>query len=161
MNKRLKTELLVIGTITALIVGLVLVQAGIARGRALAAPSVSIQAYNQTLIDGLQRQLNEARFDAEVERQKLSIILCESDGKHVGTWGDGGRSYGIAQFQRATFNDLRKEAGRPDLRWKNRDDQLWLLDWALRHGYGDRWTCFKKATPRTTAATPRITEAKR
>jgi hypothetical protein len=79
-----------------------------------------------------------------VEQEKLEILLCESGIKHDGVWGDGGKSYGVAQFQKATFNDLKEKAGRPELRWKNRADQLWLLDWALRHGYGRYWSCYSK-----------------
>ncbi len=95
-------------------------------------------------IDRLKIALNDTTFSLEVEREKLSILLCESGISHEGIWGDGGRSYGIAQFQFATFKDLRGQAGRPDLQWKRRDDQLWLLDWALRHGYGRYWTCYGK-----------------
>jgi hypothetical protein len=94
------------------------------------------------LIDGYRAELNNARFDLDVEKQKLSIILCESGCKHTGVWGDGGKSYGIAQFKYKTFCELRTEAGLPALRWKNRDDQVRLLDWALRHGYGKYWTCY-------------------
>ena len=99
-------------------------------------------------IDRLKIALNEARFNVEIEREKFSILTCESNIRHKGIWGDGGKSYGIAQFQLATFKDLREKAGRPELRWKNRDDQIWLLDWALRNGYGRYWTCFQKAGSR-------------
>lgn len=95
-------------------------------------------------IDALKIALNHTVFDLLIEREKLSILLCESGIRHEGIWGDGGKSYGIAQFQLATFKDLRQQAGRPDLQWKRRDDQLWLLDWALRHGYGRYWTCYGK-----------------
>lgn len=103
-------------------------------------------AKKDAAMDRLKVALNDAQYDLEVERTKLRIILCESNVRHTGVWGDGGKSYGICQFQYATFKDLREEAGRPELRWKNRDDQLWLLDWALRHGYGGRWACYKKTT---------------
>ena len=93
-------------------------------------------------LDQLKIRLVATEYELDLEREKLSIILCESGVKHQGVWGDGGKSYGIAQFQLATFRELRAEAGRPELRWKNRDDQLWLLDWALRHGYGKYWSCF-------------------
>ena len=137
-----------------LIAGMVIyitgVQLGINKGRDLAAADVGARRAMplQITMDKLQADLNAARFDADVERRKLSIILCESGARHQGVWGDGGRSYGIAQFQYATFNELRKEAGRPDLRWKIRHDQLWLLDWALRHGYGKYWACYSKREKR-------------
>lgn len=93
-------------------------------------------------VDSLLIQLNNEKFELALAKQKLHIIACESSGYHYGVWGDGGKSYGIAQFQLATFKELRAEAGRPELKWMNKADQLWLLDWALRHGYGKRWTCF-------------------
>lgn len=96
------------------------------------------------VINRLLIALNDAQFDLEIERTKLAIIECESGIKHEGVWGDGGRSYGIAQFQYRTFDWMRGQAGRPELRWKNRRDQLWLLDWALRRGYGKYWTCYSK-----------------
>lgn len=101
-------------------------------------------------IDELKIVLSAVHFDLEVEREKLSILTCESGIRHEGIWGDGGRSYGIAQFQYATFKDLRTQAGRPALAWKNMRDQLWLLDWALRHGYGRYWTCYGKTKPKGT-----------
>ncbi len=94
-------------------------------------------------IERLKLSLHQAEQDAELEREKLSILTCESGLRHEGIWGDGGKSYGIAQFQYATFKDLRTQAGRLDLRWKDMHDQLWLLDWALRNGYGRYWTCYK------------------
>ena len=98
----------------------------------------------EATIDRLTINLNNVSYDLAVEQEKLAILLCESGIKHEGQWGDGGKSFGIAQFQKATFNDLKKAAGRPELQWKVRADQLWLLDWALRHGYGRYWTCFSK-----------------
>ncbi len=95
-----------------------------------------------TWIERIKMELRQAEQDAEIEREKLQILTCESGIRHEGIWGDGGKSYGIAQFQYATFKDLRTQAGRQDLRWKNMHDQLWLLDWALRNGYGRYWTCY-------------------
>lgn len=143
-----KHELIVIGAIAAVIIGIVLIQTGIRQGRLLASEESGLAGAGlkpaRAEIDILKEQLTAARFDLEVEQEKLAILLCESNIRHEGVWGDGGRSYGIAQFQQATFNDLKKEAGRPQLRWMDREDQLWLLDWALRNGYGEYWTCYGK-----------------
>lgn len=134
-----------------MIVALVILALGIQIGLYRERSSQTAQAVRAELdkkdaqLDRLKIALNDALFDLAVEREKFEIVLCESGLKHEGIWGDGGRSYGIAQFQYATFRDLRGQAGRPDLRWKNRDDQLWLLDWALRHGYGRYWTCYKSS----------------
>lgn len=101
-------------------------------------------AQKEERINRLLIVLNDLQFDLDVERAKLAIIDCESGIRHEGVWGDGGRSYGIAQFQYRTFAWMRGLAARPDLKWKNRHDQLWLLDWALRNGYGRYWTCYEK-----------------
>lgn len=79
--------------------------------------------------------------DIELERQKIIILQCESSCRHEGVWGDGGRAYGIAQFHEKTFNAMKKMAGRPGLNWRDKDDQLWLFDWALRNGHAHNWTC--------------------
>jgi hypothetical protein len=78
--------------------------------------------------------------EMRLEAQKLQILKGESGLKHDGVWGDGGRAYGIAQFHQATFNTLKKLAGRPELKWKSEKDQLWLFDWAIRNGHAHNWT---------------------
>jgi hypothetical protein len=89
--------------------------------------------------------INEAlSADLRIEREKQKILTCESGYRHDGVWGDNGKSYGIAQFQKRTFNNFKKLAGRPELSWYSQKDQLWLLDWALRHNFGKYWTCYKK-----------------
>ena len=130
-----------VGIIIAVVALIVVLQLGMSLGRMALAEDLA-RVPGQPDIDRLRQQLAATQYDLEIEREKLNIILCESNVKHHGVWGDGGKSYGIAQFQYVTFNELRKEAGRPDLHWKDRDDQLWLLDWALRHGYGKYWSCF-------------------
>jgi hypothetical protein len=94
-------------------------------------------------IELVKLSLDDARRERDKYKTVLAIINCESGVQHDGIWGDGGRSYGIAQFQYKTFDWMRKEAKRPELKWKNRNDQLWLLAWALENGYGKYWTCFK------------------
>jgi hypothetical protein len=122
------------------------VQVGLYRGR--------LQAINESIGETLaarDRQLalvkldlDEARKQLARERVKLDILACESGFRHDGIWGDGGRSYGIAQFKQRTFKWLSGLAGRPDLRWANKHDQLYLLDWAIENGYARHWTCYGK-----------------
>lgn len=71
------------------------------------------------------------------------IIQCESSCRHD-VYGDHGKAYGIAQFHRPTFNEFKKRAGRPELKYKCEEDQIWLLKWALRNGLENHWTCAKK-----------------
>lgn len=81
---------------------------------------------------------------SELDRLAAKIIMCESSCRHEGVYGDHGKAYGIAQFHRPTFNEFKKRAGRPDLKYKSEQDQIWLLKWALRNGLENHWTCYKK-----------------
>ena len=71
------------------------------------------------------------------------IVACESSGR-PNVWGDDRTSYGIAQFRKVTFEEMKRKAHMPRLRWKNPADQLTLMSWMLDHGYGKRWTCYRK-----------------
>lgn len=75
----------------------------------------------------------------------IKIIECESSG-HYDAVGDDGISYGIAQFRRETFEEFAKEAGFKGLIYKNPIHQLKVMNWALDHNYGRRWTCYRKLT---------------
>lgn len=79
------------------------------------------------------------------------IIMCESSNRHTNIWGDKGKSYGIVQFQEATFYEFAKEARKgmkaknlwpPN--WYDKSHQLYLLNWGIDNGYGYRWTCYRK-----------------
>jgi len=83
-------------------------------------------------------------------RQAAAVIRCESGGRHDGVWGDGGRSYGIAQYQRRTFYALAEEAGLSAADWKSREDQVQLLVWAIENGRAGEWTCWRKLFGRKT-----------
>ena len=72
------------------------------------------------------------------------IVECESSGRHEGVWGDEGMAYGIAQFWESTFYEFAEKAGLQEPDWKNEQQQLWLLNWALQNGKSGHWTCFKK-----------------
>ena len=82
-----------------------------------------------------------SKYDLSIEREKKKIIACESGGKHDGVWGDNRKAYGVAQFHRVLFDELKIKSKNPKLKWKNKEDQLWLLDWALRNGYSKKWSC--------------------
>lgn len=99
------------------------------------------------LIFGVALQANAA--DA---RLMLDIMACESafDSHAI---GDDGISRGIAQFQKATFYEFAamaiqrgnwdyKKLGKP--KWMNAKQQVFLLEWGLDNGYGNRWTCYRK-----------------
>jgi len=133
-------------SVVILIVGLMSVQVGIYHGRNMAVQ----EAIGQTLatkdreLGIIKQNLSDVAWELVIEREKLSILTCESGIRHEGIWGDGGKSYGIAQFQEPTFRHLKQLAGKPDLVWWKKNDQIWLLDWSLRNGYGRYWTCYQK-----------------
>jgi hypothetical protein len=77
----------------------------------------------------------------------INVIDCESSGRYNAI-GDSGKSYGIAQFQRATFNQLKRAARIPELSYKNPIHQMRLMVWAIDHGYGNNWTCYRKLVKR-------------
>lgn len=77
----------------------------------------------------------------------IDILECESAGRY-NVVGDDGVSVGIAQFQKVTFDTLKRKARMPGLKWKNPIDQMRLLNWALDHGYGRHWTCYGKVMKR-------------
>ena|SRR3990167_3259108 len=83
-------------------------------------------------------------------RLMFDIMLCESgfDSRAI---GDDGISQGIAQFRRETFFEFQaiaKKQGKWPKRWKpnwkNPKQQVFLLEWGLDNGYGNRWTCYRK-----------------
>lgn len=73
----------------------------------------------------------------------IAILECESSGKHDAT-GDSGKSYGIAQFQKATFDRFVKKVGARGYQYRNPIHQLKVMTWAIDNGYGEHWTCYSK-----------------
>lgn len=90
-------------------------------------------------IDRTQRMVDDV--SAHVAEMVLVVTHCESSNRHDGVYGDGGKAYGIAQFWEETFYRMARLMGRPELRWKNKRDQLTVLSWAIRNGYAREWTC--------------------
>jgi hypothetical protein len=99
--------------------------------------NINLQNSNQLLADNNK----ELKAEIEVEKEVIKILSCESGFKHDGVWGDDFRSYGIAQFQEKTFNELKKLAEKPNYKWKSQKDQMELLKWAIKNGYAKKWTC--------------------
>jgi len=97
---------------------------------------------DDVLISNLYAKISMLQYELNLEQEKLSILTCESGIKHEGVWGDNGKSYGVAQWQLRTFNEMKTKAGLPHLNWKSQKDQIHLLDFALRNGYGKYWSCY-------------------
>lgn len=85
-----------------------------------------------------------------IHKQKIKevvnkVIQCESEGKH-NVWGDLNLKYpvyGIAQMQYRTFRWLSNISGKKGMKWKNKDHQIQLLEWALQNDLGELWTCYR------------------
>lgn len=80
----------------------------------------------------------------------MKIMKCESS-LRSDVWGDDGKSFGIAQFRKETFYEFAAMA-REEMKaaklwpasWYHPQHQVFLLNWGLDHGYGNRWTCYRK-----------------
>jgi hypothetical protein len=80
----------------------------------------------------------------------INIMKCESN-LRFNVWGDDGKSFGIAQFRKETFyefanmakGEMKAEKLWP-AEWRHPQHQVFLLNWAIDHGYGNRWTCYRK-----------------
>lgn len=73
------------------------------------------------------------------------IVVCESSSR-PNVCGDDGVSCGIAQFKRETFFSFAKKSGLKHPNYMDMTQQVFLLDWALNHGLGWNWTCYKIVT---------------
>lgn len=74
----------------------------------------------------------------------ISIAKCESSLRHEGIYGDGGKAYGIFQFHKPTFEEMKRKAKMPDLEYTDQDDQVNLASWAIANKLGSHWTCWRK-----------------
>jgi len=123
LNKREKR---IIKIVVVWTVAIILIQIGILHGRKV--ERAEWQGRQQ-----IEADILFVRFLGE-------IIQRESSGKHDGIWGDEGKSYGIAQFQERTFYWLAEKASLQDPDWKDESQQITLLAWAVKNGYGGLWT---------------------
>ena len=141
MEKINRVLLVVIAFLWTLLIGS---QLGLYQGRKLEAEKWQRElAIRSAQIEHLKKRVRKLEKELKVKKLIKKIVQCESSGRHS-VWGDGGRSYGIAQFQRRTFEWLKAKAGMRWLNWKNKEHQLILLEWALRNGYGRLWTCYHR-----------------
>lgn len=70
-----------------------------------------------------------------------AIIECESQWNETAL-GDSGRSYGLFQFQKASFERMSKAFGE-ELNYYSSYDQLKLGVWAVNNGYANEWTSYR------------------
>jgi len=73
-----------------------------------------------------------------------NVIQCESEGNNVEIIDTNGRwSRGIAQFQDETWQRLSTKAG-IDGKSTEPEKARAVLLWAIKNGYGNEWTCYRK-----------------
>ena len=103
-----------------------------------------IRLESQSYAERIQREVVLERLERRLRLTEatLSTALCEN-GLRLDGVGDGGRSHGFLQVQRATFYDLAGKAGMKGLYWKNPYHQVKIFQWAVENGYGKKWTCYK------------------
>jgi len=70
----------------------------------------------------------------------LTLVDCESDFLQKAI-GDGGRSKGVMQYQKASFERHSKLLGE-QLNYDSAYDQIKLGMWAISQGYGNEWTAY-------------------
>lgn len=134
------------GVRTAIAVATVLAAALLAA--ALAVPRVVLDMTREEYIQSLgdpAKIMKAVAADVGIDKQVLwNLAVCESGMRHDGIYGDNGRAYGLMQFHRRTFDWFKKMAGRESMRIENMYDQIVLAAWAIKNGFGEHWTCFRK-----------------
>lgn len=126
----------------ALLLAVACVQVGIWHGRNLTAGEMAweIRA-NWQAIQEMKARIEKAEREIKTYETLVRVIECESGGRHD-IYGDGGKSYGLLQYKKRTFDELAKKAGLKNRYWKNAGAQVELFRWAISNGYGYKWTCY-------------------
>ena len=117
-------------------------------------PTANAQApivRSDTLKDGKANFLpliKKVALANDVPEETIKYILQHESEYTVEIYGDHGLAYGPAQFHEEAFNRMKKNAmkgGKPFyyLKYKNPSDQVTLLGWALKNGYGPEWTTYR------------------
>jgi len=102
----------------------------------ICASNLYIAEYQPKLYLQYQHQELKENVDSKI----LEILWCESRFDHSRSNASGAE--GIAQFKPKTFDWLKEKANMPNLNINHASDQVILLDWALRNGYGHHWECY-------------------
>jgi len=88
-----------------------------------------------------KKELEKAKKQLQVYEKAIHIIENESSMRHnvKGKHGE----YGIAQFKKKTFLELKEKSGIKNIQWENPVHQFQLLCWAIENGYESLWTTAK------------------
>ena len=95
--------------------------------------------------------INMAQIYGANQLEMIATSNCESDwlknpDHAIIAIGDYGKSYGVWQFWKKTFNKWKLEANMPELQYHNWQDATKLAAWAFSKGddYKYAWTCYRK-----------------
>ena len=138
MRKKYITFIVGVSGVCSLIIviGILAVKEGRAKVNRAKAQAYAENVQREVMFKKLERKLR-------LTEATLSTALCENGGRLDGV-GDGGRSHGFLQVQKATFYDLAGKAGIKGLYWKNPYHQVKVFQWAIENGYGKKWACYQE-----------------
>jgi hypothetical protein len=114
---------------------------------AIAAPTSTVVAVKRetTINDYIKQYSSEFNIP---EAWLNNLASCESTFRPT-VYGDGGNAYGLFQYWQPTWNEFARKYGKP-LNRSSPKDQVELTAWALKNGYGKRWSCdYKTGLVRT------------
>lgn len=88
---------------------------------------------------------SEAEAAGIPPQQEVKTIECESQFNQFAV-GDHGKARSVAQFHEPTFDYFKKLAGPAyaDLKYTDAKDQITLMAWAIKHGHGNDWSCYRR-----------------
>lgn len=115
------------------------VQRGLLKGR-----KIINEAWEQVLAGERAEWQAHQQIEADMlfVRFLEEIIRRESSGRHSVEGRDEER--GLCQFKKDTFYWLSGLAGLKNPDWENEEQQIALLAWAVKNGYGGLWTTVKQ-----------------
>lgn len=101
-------------------------------------PEVSLDIRDQSIKEIVNYFAIENDLDPKLA---LAVMRCESNGKQ-NTISDGGRSIGVFQYQKPTWERHSKEYGE-ELDRNSPYDQAKLATWAIANGKGREWSSYR------------------
>lgn len=91
----------------------------------------------------------EVADDEDVSSSTMMYVLQNESSWDPDAVGDHGLAHNVAQFHKPTFEWMKQLAikqGLPyeKLSYNSAKDQIILLAWALKNGYGSQWTTYQR-----------------
>lgn len=91
----------------------------------------------------------EVANEEDVSSSTMVYVLQHESDFDPNAIGDHGLAHNIAQFHKPTFEWMKQMAIKQGLPYQNLSynsakDQIILLAWALKNGYGSQWTTYQR-----------------